>query len=748
MRTKLKTIVIILLLAGAIHQTTNAQNLIAEYTFDGTLLDKSGGSTLDKFGTEDDGYDHNNATSGFATDANGAYSYWTSTLPRGGGYWVDVNTDISTNYSIGIRFSLNDTEGGYRKIIDFKNQTSDNGFYFYNGGQLNFYPDETLGNSVTLNNQVVDIIITRASDNTFKAYIVVNNVLINELNIDDTEGNAIAELVNGKPRFRFFHDEIRTAAEASPGGKVYSIKIWDGPITDIGGAMNNSWTGTVSTAWSSIANWSKNSIPVSTEDVVIPDASSTDNDPAIDITTAVCNNLTINSNGILSVNTGKALTVLGTLANNAGNTGLVVHSGGSLIQNSSGLAATVERVISDASDEKWHLFISPLTESIQATATSCFNGAYVDGYNETSGAWERLVTDAFVLPGEGYEVNYLTGSRDLVFAGTLKDSPVTYTNLTFTPSAAIDDNYAAGWHLLGNPYPCGINTASCSIPTGMNAFAYAWNGANYVPHAIGSADISGTIAPQQGFFVRTTSATNSLILNNAAKVHGGTFYKSSAGVSQMLTLSIEGNNYSDKTYVRFNPEATADFDQQFDAYKRAGIDAAPQLYSVLPGQKAAVNTLPDFTANRNVLLGLKVGAATTYTLNVEGVDSFDPSVLISLNDLKLGTSVDLRLNPVYAFTASPGEAENRFRLSFASVTGLDKQKASGINVTTAHGVIRVTHNAPVNGTVYLYSVSGQLMASSTLNPGETTLRMASAGVYIVKVVTSKTSFTKKLVVLQ
>ena len=432
--------------------------------------------------------------------------------------------------------------------------------------------------------------------------------------------------------------------------------------------------------------------------------------------------------------------------------GLVIESGGSIIDNGNYISVTgpttVKRTIADAGDNNWHLFISPVNESTQATAASSFNGAYVDGYNEATGAWDRLATNAFVTSGQGYSINYLAGSRDLVFTGTLKSSPVSYTNLSFTaPGSAVAD-YGAGWHLVGNPYPSGINPALCAAPVGMNAFAYVWNGGNYITPSIGNAGVPGTIASLQGFFVRTTGATNNLTLANAAKVHGGTFYKSSNSASQMLSLSIEGNNYSDKTYIRFNTEATANFDQAFDAYKRAGLDAAPQLYSIIPGEKAAVNTLPDYALDPNVSLGLKVGASTSYTINVSGIESFDASLPIRLDDLKLGTSQDLRLNPVYSFTAAPGDAENRFMLSFASVTALDKQNRSGINMDAANGTIRITHDGPASGTVYLYSVSGQLLATSALNAGETRLRTASAGVFMVKVVTGKTSLTRKMVVVQ
>ncbi len=512
-----------------------------------------------------------------------------------------------------------------------------------------------------------------------------------------------------------------TPLGASDFARYLEIQAWTASSSIF--ATTSIWNGSISSDWFEVSNWTNDPVdanvpPGAATNVGIPVVAT--NYPTI-TAVATCNNITIASGASL-IDENNYLSVSGT--------------------------ATVNRTISDATDDKWHLFISPVQESTQASAGSCFGGAYVDGYNETTGAWDRLATDDNVTSGQGYAINYLTGIRDLVFTGTLQSSPVSYTDLSYTSSSAVDDNYGAGWHLVGNPYPCGINPALCSLPTNMNAFAYVWNGGNYITPSIGSADVIGTIASLQGFFVRTTNASNSFSLSNAAKVHGGTFFKSSNSASQMLSLSIVGNNYSDKTYVRFNPDATANFDQAFDAYKKAGLDVAPQLYSLLPDEKAAVNTLPGYINNPNVSLGLKVGAEAVYTLNVDGFDSFETSLPIRLDDLKLGTTQDLRLNPVYSFTAAPGDDENRFMLSFASVTAVDPLQKTGLKVVAEKGFIRVTHNAPASGTVYLYSVSGQLLATKKLNVGETSLHTATTGVFMVKVVTTQATFTQKLVVVQ
>ncbi len=575
--------------------------------------------------------------------------------------------------------------------------------------------DFPTGTPVTTTN-LVDALVYGTADADDAGLLVLLNSgeqQVDESNYSNSANQSMQRIPNGSggQRNTTTYDET----DPTPGAENF-IPIVE-PTTSI-------WNGSTSSDWFEVSNWTNDPVtanvpPVGTTDVSIPVVAT--NYPTI-TDFAECNNITI-------------------------------ASGASLIDEDNYLSvsgmATANRTIADATDDKWHLFISPIEESTQASAGTCFEGAYVDGYNEETGAWERLVTNDDVSSDQGYSINFLTGSRDLVFTGTLLSSPVSYAGMSYTPSSAIED-YGAGWHLVGNPYPCGIDTKLLAVPTNINAFAYVWNGisGNYFELAIGSTPNEGIIAPLQGFFVRTNDASNELILDNAAKVHSGTFYKSSNSASQMLSLSIEGNNYSDKAYVRFNPEATASFDQAFDAYKRAGLDAAPQLYSIIPNEKAAVNTLPDYTSNSNVALGLKVGASTSYTIKVSGIESFDASLPIRLDDLKLGTSQDLRLNPVYTFDAAPGDAENRFMLSFASVTAVNEQNAAGIKVVSENGIIRVTHNVPATGTVYLYSVSGQLLATSTLNKGETTLRAASTGVYLVRVVTGKTSLTRKMVVVQ
>lgn len=508
------------------------------------------------------------------------------------------------------------------------------------------------------------------------------------------------------------------------------------------GPTETIYTGTGN--WSTSGNWS-NGIPTSANDAII------DGNVTIDVT-AETKDLTINTGKSVTVSDTKSLTVTGTLTNTAGTSGLVVNSGGSLITNNSVLA-TVKRDYSGGTN--FHYFCLPVSGTSIAT-TPTFNGAWLDEYVESSGEWNRLGDADNVVSGKGYSINFEAANTPLSFSGSIYSTDQIAGSLTYTNAAP---GYGPGWHLLGNPFTAALDLNSSSwVMDHVDAYAYVWDGSNYLVGPTVPADANGytygtlpgnLVPAMQGFFVHVTADNAALTIPAAARTYSTqAFYKSAGVTKDALFLSINGNGYQDKAIVAFNPSATANFDGQYDAYKLFGIAAAPQLYSIIPGEKAAVNTLPDYISNPNISLGLKVGAATTYTLNASGMDSFDASLPINLYDLKTGATQDLRLNPVYSFTAAPGDAENRFTLSFASVTGLDKPGRSGINMTSANGTIRITHDAAASGTVYLYSVSGQLLATSKLNAGETRLHTNSNGVFMVKVVTGKSTYTQKLVVVQ
>ncbi|MBT2762022.1 Ig-like domain-containing protein, partial [Paenibacillus sp. ISL-20] len=221
-------------------------NLIVDYEFkdpepgnpdSGLPLDKKGSSVLKKVSGTYGGKTYGNDSTQYDNDSAGNYWRWTTTAQRGGGFTLDIDPvagkEISKSYSIGVRFSYDSFNSRWTKIIDYKNKTADQGFYFDGNKKLKFYNIGPSGSTPVGVGQIVDIFATRdASTNTFKAYMIVDGEFYKELEVSDPTGDAIPDVVDEKIRFGFFHDDYASGGdEKTTGGKVYSIKFWDGPIT-------------------------------------------------------------------------------------------------------------------------------------------------------------------------------------------------------------------------------------------------------------------------------------------------------------------------------------------------------------------------------------------------------------------------------------------------------------------------------------------------------------------------------------
>ncbi len=207
--------------------TEEKTSAYVQYNFSHHLTDLKKHSTLTAWSSTGDN-NRSNATTTFGNDEYGNYWQWHSNTARGGGFYIDIDKDIGEEYTIGLKFSFEQTAPSWKKIIDYKNSTEDTGFYFYNSGHLNFYNYGVNGASITSANQVVDMIVRRNKSKQFEAYIVdssYNKKL--DLQVTDTANQGVPAVIDGKTRLGFFFDDIATTSEASSGGKVYTLKIWD-----------------------------------------------------------------------------------------------------------------------------------------------------------------------------------------------------------------------------------------------------------------------------------------------------------------------------------------------------------------------------------------------------------------------------------------------------------------------------------------------------------------------------------------
>jgi hypothetical protein len=202
------------------------------YTFDGNTTDQAGGSSLTPV-PACPGNPCNDST-GFGSDADGGFWTWTSSGLNGGGFRVSTNAEIGDTYTLALKFAFTDTGPSWRKIIDYEDQTSDNGFYFFDG-LLEFYPfTDVQSPSAYPANTVLDLIAVRQStggvSGTFTVYAVGGDGQLTQVfSVDDPTGESLA-IGNGAggTLLGFFFDDNVVSGEATSGGRAYDLRIWSG----------------------------------------------------------------------------------------------------------------------------------------------------------------------------------------------------------------------------------------------------------------------------------------------------------------------------------------------------------------------------------------------------------------------------------------------------------------------------------------------------------------------------------------
>ena len=531
------------------------------------------------------------------------------------------------------------------------------------------------------------------------------------------------------------------------------------------GAIWKRWEGDAkSTDWNTAGNWSTTFSPPTANDFVLIQPGATQAIISNDAETpAVCDKLKIESSAILTLSAGKALTVSDSILNEAGTSGLVLKSIGtataSLIHETSEVDATVERYIPKyAGAAGWHYISSPIaSQAIQPGFVADPPNSSDDFYKfsepdylwlsakDNSGNWNSSFEDNFVV-GRGYNVAYAENETK-TFAGKLNVGDFTF-NASTIPAITHTTDGGIGWNLLGNPYASALDWNLCSR-TNIDASVYVYDGdaGQYVSWNGSIGALNGGIIPAMNAFFIKASANPELTIPNSARTHAANnFYKEKEYVEDLLVLKVEGNGFSDKTFIHFNENATLNFDAEFDAYKLSGISEAPQLYTKAGDSKLSINVLPYTSEEITIPLCLKVGNETEYKISVNE-NSFWETVDVSLKDLETGNICDLRTNIQLMINHSPNSSPDRFLLLINGATGIQENQIEddGIEIYAYGNQIFIKTDEPGEVQVGVYNLLGQIILHRTLS-GFGNLSGLNPGFYLVSVRTDEAMKVEKFFV--
>ncbi len=127
---------------------------------------------------------------------------------------------VGEAYTITILFRFDDTSG-WRRLLDFKDRSTDFGLYSY-FGNLNFYPFVTGVGGAIAEGEYVQVTLTRSAQGDVRGYVNGNP----EIEFLDSGDDAVLSAENV---LTFFQDDVVVSGEHSSGA-VARIRIWDSPL--------------------------------------------------------------------------------------------------------------------------------------------------------------------------------------------------------------------------------------------------------------------------------------------------------------------------------------------------------------------------------------------------------------------------------------------------------------------------------------------------------------------------------------
>lgn len=330
-----------------------------------------------------------------------------------------------------------------------------------------------------------------------------------------------------------------------------------------------------------------------------------------------------------------------------------------------------------------------------------------------------------------------------------------------------NDTYIA----VGNPYPSTIDADDFITTNGLAEALYFWRKTNnaatssYATYTlaggVGTGSNSGdplglipngVIQVGQGFIVKSTST--SIDFDNTMRIadNNNQFFRSDAEIeNNRIRLTATGSNgFYSQVLVNYRSDATNDFDATLDG--RYINDSENAFYTQLNQEPFVIQAraLP-FENTDVVSLGFKTNAAGTFSIVLNEKDGvFADSSEIYIKDNALGVWHPIAESP-YEFVSEAGTFSERFELVYQEALSVIEPlvTADSFIVVKENNGLTVRSAQEEIATVYVYDISGRLIASSKDNSStNVTIPLGSTQtqVLLLQVITQQgITSTKKVV---
>jgi hypothetical protein len=483
-------------------------------------------------------------------------------------------------------------------------------------------------------------------------------------------------------------------------------------------------------------------------------------------------NVVINNTGG-GVSLSSAVTLKGTLSLTKGvlstNSNLTINfdNGGNIGYNSAD-QGSINGTVSAHRDVtmRTHYIAVPFSGAtaaqVQAT-TPLYQNTYWRMYTKdfASQNWTAVTNTTTSMPlGTGFSLTLATPAP-VIFTGAY-DHQFEFTGPSYS------NINAEKYFLVGNPYPSTLDWENASgwEKTNVGGAIYFWDPANSrVASYVSSTNTNGAtqyISPMQAFMVTTTGTggSSSVSIKSLARVSNSLspyFRTAQDDVVRIKLVSGGDSTRNDETVIRFNEQATNDFDYDLDARKILNSGGVPSVYTTAGKDSYSINSFASVDSAHYIPLAAKLASDGAYKLKISGTN---PNLDYILVDKLLGTKQSIEADKDYAFNGLKTDNVNRFelqlRLSEVTIaTGIqsaNKSDGLGIYSSTKGFVIKTDRYAGNEAEIEIMDVTGnsiKTLFDKNLSLGSTYIPLDIAeGTYLVKVHVEGNTFAGMVVLIK
>ncbi|MBR3730084.1 MAG: S8 family serine peptidase [Bacteroidales bacterium] len=457
------------------------------------------------------------------------------------------------------------------------------------------------------------------------------------------------------------------------------------------------------------------SCPSNDAKIVVIDNTQTEND-----------DITIDNSSVYIINPTGMLTANGSLVS-ADPTRFILENGAQLIHNSTGVKATVKKVIdpTNGDDQGWNFIASPVVESIEPSQNNgLLSGIYdLYLYEEPTYMWrnykEHIVDNINQNTASGFHLNYKQGylyanstSDTLQFSGTLAPSNSTVSINNLSHSASI----LTGFNLVGNPYAHNVTSY-----TGNNVAAECYRMNEYRSNIIVSTiDEDKPLLPAEGFFVKATNENASITFNSSSR------NETTQPASIHLDL-ISDNLTFDRLIVKREGEPLEKLSLRESGTKIFAMKGNQEsAVAIAEGNEQAVS----FKAEKNGIFTLRAKVEPKEWKYLHLIDNMT------------GADIDLLATPEYSFEARTDDYVSRFKLVFFAPEDVyDDAPFAYIS----NGEIRILGKNQDFKSLQIIDMTGHIVINRDVVSNVSTNGL-SAGVYVLRLINDNQVKTQKVLV--